>query len=172
MSKQTRTKIPAGVSKVVNTVTGENHKVNNAVTGELESVNRETGWYSNISTHLDKSNPDNWDINFYDGEDWQELDMQIPDSKFCVGRYIHPTPVNPVPADGWISCKDKLPDMGAVVLAIDIYKRRYEFPVAMYRTAHPETVFKWYSANNDDIFYWQVTHWMEIQEPRMAKEGV
>lgn len=138
-------------------------------------MSRETGWYR---VRLYASGE--WFIAKYENEADNSM---IKGVNWWVPTYASPfsvedlyeideTPINPVPADDWISTKDSLPGMGTPILAIDIYKRNYQFPVSIYRTADPVSVFRWYDANDDSRFLWQVTHWKCIAtETRVVEES-
>ena len=137
-------------------------------------MSRETGNYHCRVRSIHFDNPDDaWSIQFYNHDEnaWRSDGEWISEEDMLNSFEIHPVRVNPVPADDWISTKDSLPGMGTPILAIDIYKRNYQFPVSIYRTADPVSVFRWYDANDDSRFLWQVTHWKCIAtETRVVEE--
>ncbi len=80
-----------------------------------------------------------------------------------------PTPVTP---DGWISCSERMPEMGerqCYVLAAD-FKNNYSpnipnTQVGVYGDWFNDGNPTWDDGDGEDLYLKEVTHWMQLPEP-------
>ncbi|ELH7471349.1 DUF551 domain-containing protein [Escherichia coli] len=85
-----------------------------------------------------------------------------------------PTPVTP---DGWISCSERMPEMGerqCYVLAAD-FKNNYppnipNTQVGVYGDWFNDGNPTWDDGDGEDLYLKEVTHWMPLPEPPRLKE--
>ncbi|EFN5770123.1 DUF551 domain-containing protein [Escherichia coli] len=85
-----------------------------------------------------------------------------------------PTPVTP---DGWISCSERMPEMGerqCYVLAAD-FKNNYppsipNTQVGVYGDWFNDGNPTWDDGDGEDLHLKEVTHWMPLPEPPRLKE--
>ncbi|MFM2536168.1 DUF551 domain-containing protein, partial [Escherichia coli] len=88
-------------------------------------------------------------------------------------REIPETSTNsPVTPDGWISCSDRMPEMGkrqCYVLAAD-FKNNYppnipNTQVGVYGDWFNDGNPTWDDGDGEDLYLKEVTHWMPLPEP-------
>ncbi|ELW4626673.1 DUF551 domain-containing protein [Escherichia coli] len=85
-----------------------------------------------------------------------------------------PVPVTP---DGWISCSERMPEMGerqCYVLAAD-FKNNYppnipNTQVGVYGDWFNDGNPTWDDGDGEDLYLKEVTHWMPLPEPPRLKE--
>ena len=85
-----------------------------------------------------------------------------------------PVPVTP---DGWISCSERMPEMGerqCYVLAAD-FKNNYppnipNTQVGVYGDWFNDGKPTWDDGDGEDLYLKEVTHWMPLPEPPRLKE--
>ena len=78
----------------------------------------------------------------------------------------------PVPPDGWISCSERMPEMGerqCYVLAAD-FKNNYppnipNTQVGVYGDWFNDGKPTWDDGDGEDLYLKEVTHWMPLPEP-------
>ncbi|EFK4021625.1 DUF551 domain-containing protein, partial [Escherichia coli] len=83
----------------------------------------------------------------------------------------------PVTPDGWISCSERMPEMGerqCYVLAAD-FKNNYppnipNTQVGVYGDWFNDGNPTWDDGDGEDLYLKEVTHWMPLPEPPRLKE--
>ncbi len=83
----------------------------------------------------------------------------------------------PVTPDGWISCSERMPEMGerqCYVLAAD-FKNNYppnipNTQVGVYVDWFNDGNPTWDDGDGEDLYLKEVTHWMPLPEPPRLKE--
>ncbi|WP_460211499.1 DUF551 domain-containing protein, partial [Escherichia coli] len=83
----------------------------------------------------------------------------------------------PVTPDGWISCSERMPEMGerqCYVLAAD-FKNNYppnipNTQVGVYGDWFNDGNPTWDDGDGEDLYLKEVTHWMPLPEPSRLKE--
>ncbi|EGM7736629.1 DUF551 domain-containing protein [Escherichia albertii] len=84
---------------------------------------------------------------------------------------------SPVTPDGWISCSERMPEMGerqCYVLAAD-FKNNYppnipNTQVGVYGDWFNDGNPTWDDGDGEDLYLKEVTHWMPLPEPPRLKE--
>lgn len=84
---------------------------------------------------------------------------------------------SPITPDGWISCSERMPEMGerqCYVLAAD-FKNNYppnipNTQVGVYGDWFNDGNPTWDDGDGEDLYLKEVTHWMPLPEPPRLKE--
>ncbi|HAS0003625.1 TPA: DUF550 domain-containing protein [Escherichia coli] len=106
------------------------------------------------------------------------MERQWPEPKDGEPRLHIKEPGNyPVTPDGWISCSERMPEMGerqCYVLAAD-FKNNYppnipNTQVGVYCDWFNDGNPTWDDGDGEDLYLKEVTHWMPLPEPPRLKE--
>ncbi|WP_261635972.1 dATP/dGTP pyrophosphohydrolase domain-containing protein [Escherichia coli] len=106
------------------------------------------------------------------------MERQWPEPKDGEPRLHIKEPGNyPVTPDGWISCSERMPEMGerqCYVLAAD-FKNNYppnihNTQVGVYGDWFNDGNPTWDDGDGEDLYLKEVTHWMPLPEPPRLKE--
>lgn len=106
------------------------------------------------------------------------MERQWPEPKDGEPRLHIKEPGNyPVTPDGWISCSERMPEMGerqCYVLAAD-FKNNYppnipNTQVGVYGDWFNDGNPTWDDGDGEDLYLKEVTHWMTLPEPPRLKE--
>ncbi|ELS8124092.1 DUF550 domain-containing protein [Escherichia coli] len=106
------------------------------------------------------------------------MERQWPEPKDGEPRLHIKEPGNyPVTPDGWISCSERMPEMGerqCYVLAAD-FKNNYppnipNTQVGVYGDWFNDGNPSWDDGDGEDLYLKEVTHWMPLPEPPRLKE--
>ncbi|ENI2229130.1 DUF550 domain-containing protein [Escherichia coli] len=106
------------------------------------------------------------------------MERQWPEPKDGEPRLHIKEPGNyPVTQDGWISCSERMPEMGerqCYVLAAD-FKNNYppnipNTQVGVYGDWFNDGNPTWDDGDGEDLYLKEVTHWMPLPEPPRLKE--
>lgn len=103
-----------------------------------------------------------------------ELEAELVSQTYKLNELSGNSPVTP---DGWISCSERMPEMGerqCYVLAAD-FKNNYppnipNTQVGVYGDWFNDGNPTWDDGDGEDLYLKEVTHWMPLPEPPRLKE--
>lgn len=174
----------------------DGHDIDYLEPSEVYALGRTSGWNAYRAAMLQAepvSNSDELPLDYLQGhKDGLEWDAQLAEANHPqTGDWLYDDPIDlarairkgpdmptvqggnsPVTPDGWISCSERMPEMGerqCYVLAAD-FKNNYppnipNTQVGVYGDWFNDGNPTWDDGDGEDLYLKEVTHWMPLPEP-------
>lgn len=174
----------------------DGHDIDYLEPSEVYALGRTSGWNAYRAAMLQAepvSNSDELPLDYLQGhKDGLEWDAQLAEANHPqTGDWLYDDPIDlarairkgpdmptvqggnsPVTPDGWISCSERMPEMGerqCYVLAAD-FKNNYppnipNTQVGVYDDWFNDGNPTWDDGDGEDLYLKEVTHWMPLPEP-------
>ncbi|HDO7597133.1 TPA: DUF551 domain-containing protein [Escherichia coli] len=179
----------------------DGHDIDYLEPSEVYALGRTSGWNAYRAAMLQAepvSNSDELPLDYLQGhKDGLEWAAQLAEANHPqTGDWLYDDPIDlarairkgpdmptvqggnsPVTPDGWISCSERMPEMGerqCYVLAAD-FKNNYppnipNTQVGVYGDWFNDGNPTWDDGDGEDLYLKEVTHWMPLPEPPRLKE--